>query len=724
MQRITLLLILILGLINNGFATNPGWESYSAEQIISTSVHGSTLWILTSDKVIKYNLSTGSKNYFDKNNTGIYFGCYGQIYADRSGRVWTSVCSQMNPVTGQSFVLAMFDGSSWTAYSASDIGSGFNGGIGNFTEDDLGRIFFSTRTGFCSYWNGTFQSIEIPALNLNPPQVRSMALDTAGSVWLATNSGYFYYDGSQFYDFALPGKSTYSSLSGNLGGVNTLAFEQNGTLWLGSTDQADACNGLYKLENGTFTKFDSTNSVLANWSVNQIRIDRNNVKWILNNSRVYWHDNGSFANFPAVDSLSRIFNINIDDYDSKWFCNFSSKFLSFDNHLFKHFDIKSNTLESTITSVAPDTTSGMYIGGMNYGAIPFFDGTHWDTLRLPNHSRSSTSVAMDKNNVLWAVCEGKDVHRYDGNTLTTFDSSNASLGNFDFYRIYIDEGNRPWLHSNYDGILYTFTGINWQRFDLENFLMDPNITISGMGFSPGRITWVSVYQKGLVRIDSTGGMFVYQLPDLLYPNGTAYRMTYSPVYGFMLLLVNGQYHALKTFDGITVTQLDDITSIMNNWSGTNINAFSFTVVDSTIWLEASEGIFRWDGISLTQFTQYNSGFCGYPGNAFESNSHGDIICGGNFLNIYRDQLLTGTSTILPENFSLQVYPNPSHSNLTVKSDEQILEWKIYNVDGKTISSSYSADKQIDIPVDHLNPGIYFILIKTSKTTSVSRFIRE
>ena len=152
---------------------------------------------------------------------------------------------------------------------------------------------------------------------------------------------------------------------------------------------------------------------------------------------------------------------------------------------------------------------------------------------------------MDKNNVLWAVCEGKDVHRYDGNTLTTFDSSNASLGNFDFYRIYIDEGNRPWLHSNYDGILYTFTGINWQRFDLENFLMDPNITISGMGFSPGRITWVSVYQKGLVRIDSTGGMFVYQLPDLLYPNGTAYRMTYSPVYGFMLLLVNGQYHALK-----------------------------------------------------------------------------------------------------------------------------------------------------------------------------------
>ncbi len=724
MRRIILLLFLIPGFINTVFGTNPDWESYSAEQIISTSVHGSTLWILTSDKVIKYNLSTGSKNYFDKNNTGIYFGCYGQIYADRSGRVWTSVCSQLNPVTGQSFVLAMYDGFTWTAYSASDLGSGFNGGIGNFTEDDPGRIHFSTRTGFCSYWNGTFQCIEIPPLNLNPPQVRSMTLDSVGRVWLATNSGYFHYDGSQFYDFALPGKSTYSSLSGNLGGVNTLAFDQNGTLWLGSTDQSDACNGLYKLENGIFTKFDSTNSVLANWSVNQIRIDRNNVKWILNNSRVYWQDNGSFANFPALDSLSRIFNIDIDDYDSKWFCNFSSKFLSFDNHLFKHFDIRSNTLESYINSVAPDTSTGMYIGGSIYGAIPFFDGVHWDTLRLPNHSRSSTSVAMDKNNVLWAVCEGKDVHRYDGNTLTTFDSSNASLGNFDFYRIYIDEGNRPWLHSNYDGILYTFTGINWQRFDLENFLMDPNITISGMGFSPGRITWVSVYQKGLVRIDSTGGMFVYQLPDLLYPNGTAYRMTYSPVYGFMLLLVNGQYHALKTFDGITVTQLDDITSIMNNWSGTNINAFSFTVVDSTIWLEASEGIFRWDGISLTQFTQYNSGFCGYPGNAFESNSHGDIICGGNFLNIYRDQLLTGTSTILPENFSLQVYPNPSHSNLTVKSDEQILEWKIYNVDGKTISSSYSADKQIDIPVDHLNPGIYFILIKTSKTTSVSRFIRE
>ena len=74
---------------------------------------------------------------------------------------------------------------------------------------------------------------------------------------------YFHYDGSQFYDFALPGKSTYPSLSGNLGGVNTLAFDQNGTLWLGSTDQSDACNGLYKLENGIFTKFDSTNSVLA-----------------------------------------------------------------------------------------------------------------------------------------------------------------------------------------------------------------------------------------------------------------------------------------------------------------------------------------------------------------------------------------------------------------------------------------------------------------------------
>ena len=54
----------------------------------------------------------------------------------------------------------MYDGFTWTAYSASDLGSGFNGGIGNFTEDDPGRIHFLQEPDFAAIGTEHFNALK------------------------------------------------------------------------------------------------------------------------------------------------------------------------------------------------------------------------------------------------------------------------------------------------------------------------------------------------------------------------------------------------------------------------------------------------------------------------------------------------------------------------------------------------------------------------------------
>ena len=71
-----------------------------------------------------------------------------------------------------------------------------------------------------------------------------------------------------------------------------------------------------------------------------------------------------------------------------------------------------------------------------------------------------------------------------------------------------------------------------------------------------------------------------------------------------------------------------------------------------------------------------------------------------------------------ENGKLSVFPNPVDDVLTLKSDEEILGMKMYDVSGKEVLIDAQAKGKVN--VSELNAGIYFISVETSK----GNFVKE
>ena len=720
------LFVLIFFLISeHSSASQPGWESFAEERILETSCFGSNVWILTNHNIIKFDLISQQKIIYDKNNTGIFFGCNGHLYVDLSGRVWVSCCTITNPATGQSYVLAMYDGNQWTKYTSADLGSGFSPYVVGFTEDPAGTVFIAHRSGFTTYSNGTFQSYSIPPVNWYTPEVNAITLDLNAEVWLATSVGYLHYDGTQFVDFALPGKSTFYSGLGNWGEVDAIDFDQNGVIWLGSATQSSACNGLYKFENGQFTKYDSTNSPLSSWNVRQIHIDRNNVKWISNNSRIYWFDNNAFATIPQIDSLGTIMSYSIDPHDVKWFNGYSSDLLSFDNQHYKNYNFNTNTLSNDIRNLAIDSSGVAYFGYQPGNGIPYYDGSNWNHIDIPGHSSNTVIVGIDRNNVLWAVCKGRDVHRYDGTIWTTFDNTNSPLGNCNFYDIYIDELNRPWLNTQTDGMVYYFENNIWHSLDLRPIVNDPNVYIQTIGFSPGGISWIATNNQGLVRYDGTN-TFLYLMPELMYPNGYIYQISYSPVYGLMFLLNNNSYSGIKILNGFTVTALDSLNSHLYANFLQYHTAYNFVTVDSSIWLCGPDGAMYWDGTNFTIYDQFNSDFYGNGGFVIAKDELGKIYVGGEYLNIYTPAQITTGAESSEMNVGINIFPNPVTNYLQVTSKMDMEEWKIIDLTGRIIQQSGKSNerKSFNIQLSDNLPGIYLLEISTLKQKHFYKIIKQ
>ncbi len=70
--------------------------------------------------------------------------------------------------------------------------------------------------------------------------------------------------------------------------------------------------------------------------------------------------------------------------------------------------------------------------------------------------------------------------------------------------------------------------------------------------------------------------------------------------------------------------------------------------------------------------------------------------------------------------SLDVYPNPANSTITVKTDDVVETVKVYDVFGKNVANTNNAT----VNISDLNSGVYMVVIKTDKGLFQQRFIKQ
>ena len=83
-------------------------------------------------------------------------------------------------------------------------------------------------------------------------------------------------------------------------------------------------------------------------------------------------------------------------------------------------------------------------------------------------------------------------------------------------------------------------------------------------------------------------------------------------------------------------------------------------------------------------------------------------------------LCTGINQSTNSTNELSVFPNPSSTNLMVKTDEEIQTISIYNSLGELVQ----IEKTNSFSVEQLSSGLYILKVKTEKGTAITRFIKE
>ena len=180
-------------------------------------------------------------------------------------------------VTGQ---VLKFDNTSWTAFN--NIHDPYWGYSINDFAFDADTIWLATFAGIWKFFDAS-NWVNIHTLNSGLPSMQVLTIKMENSIkWIGTWNGLAKLEDSTWTIY----NSSNSILPHN--GILSLAIENNGTKWIGTYG-----GGLVKLVGNTMTIFDTNNSDIPNNFIRTIKIDGNNNKWIgTDNGLAVFNENG------------------------------------------------------------------------------------------------------------------------------------------------------------------------------------------------------------------------------------------------------------------------------------------------------------------------------------------------------------------------------------------------------------------------------------------------
>ncbi|MCU7497153.1 MAG: T9SS type A sorting domain-containing protein [Ignavibacteria bacterium] len=524
-MKISRIISILLFFTSFCYGQTDQWANFFGKgPIISSALDGQYLWVGSRQYLTRLNTASGEKEIFTHWNSGLpaNLPLYGTsdifitaIAVDSQGNKWigTYGCG-----------LVKYDNSTFTVYNTSN-SSLTNNNISSIAIDGKGNKWLGTSYGGVVKFNDTtFTSCGIYIPGLQVTGVPSIAIDRKSNIWAIIVDGdhndLLMYNGSSWTKY----DTSNSLLRGKT--ISSLAFDKHGNKWIG-TDE-----GLFVYNDTTWNTYNTGNSKLPYKTVYSVAIDQNDSKWIGTKSGIVKFDGSTWetSTAPITESqYSRVFSIVVDKLGNKWTASNDES----DYYLFK-FDGKtwteyntSNTAMSffsgrrSILSITQDQQGNRWFGTTNNGLVKY-DGNTWTTYTPNNSGMPSyycTSVNVDHQGIMWLGTLAGLV-RYDGQSWTVYDTTNSDLPDNAVLSVETDLNGNTWVGTTngvgkFDG--QTWTVYNKSKIDLpENRV---NVVKSDL---QGNI-WVGTNVNGLAKFDGMNWT-VYNTTNSKLPDDNIYSI--------------------------------------------------------------------------------------------------------------------------------------------------------------------------------------------------------
>lgn len=555
-------------------------ESYvrSADVLCLAVDSKNTLWIGTGDGLVKYDgttwtnidqASTGMKAV-----TGIAITATDKVYI--TGAVPTG--PKMEDMKGGG--LAFFNGQGWTSYTQAN-STIPDDSLENLVMDNNGHLWAipgKQEGGVAKFDGKNWKLFNSSNTALATNNVRAIATNSTGKIYVATTKGIGIFDGTdwkfQAFTNGFDSKKLAQYASSGSIDVQGLTVEDNGTMWLGTTN-----NGVFCIRGNTFKVFNQENSPLTRNSILKTMVDKDHRKWFINGIRnPYW---GSYAlkrNGPAPFTTNgggiTVLLESDKVYDPKW--------NSIDN-------TNTDLSLGTTMSINEDKEGNLWMPNDVDGLIQYKDGK-----RTIYRNGGEFGSAFNK---MFIAPDGKIYLNTNISGIKLFDH-----GTFSDYAKWPNMGGVTDMAYDKDGVLWAAgtgglskrVGTDWETYNKNKDKGDlPSIIIYSVFKDSKGLLWVGT-AKGLVKYDGTTWQVVTK-KEVEFPSDDITFITEDKD-GKMWL---GTKSGLSIFDGTNWTHISKIES--PKISKPTVNAISFDK-NGVAWIATEQdGLLRYDGKTWAQY---------------------------------------------------------------------------------------------------------------------------
>jgi ligand-binding sensor domain-containing protein len=303
----------------------------------------------------------------------------------------------------------------------------------NIIQDRKGNIWIASWEGIFRYDGKSFTNI---TSKVSSARFFSVLEDSKGNLWFGSiGSGIYYYDGKSFQNF-----TTKDGLLNN--DVGSIYEDKKGNIWFGVFGGASRYDGKSfrnYIINGDAMNEDRTGKTFPDrppYEVNSIIEDKTGKFWFATRGNTFMYDGKTFTVFTHEDKPFKNVRSIIEDkkgniwlggpdglwcYDGSTFTNFTQKFVGY---------IIEDKKGNIWTSSERDNSQAWELS--RYDGKPLFNQawalSRYDEKSLSNKRPTVTEIANKpmifgiledgKGSIWFGALDG--VHRYDGNTVTSF----------------------------------------------------------------------------------------------------------------------------------------------------------------------------------------------------------------------------------------------------------------------------------------------------------------
>ena len=361
---------------------------------------------------------------------------------------------------------------------------------------------------------GMWRTFEVSD-GLPSPSILNIFQDRAGDLWFGTrHGGVSRYDGRQFVTF-----TTEDGLAGNR--VRSILEDRNGVLWFGTER-----NGVSRYDGREFVTFTTEDGLAGNWVIPIVE-DRAGHLWFGTWEGVSRYDGEQFVTFTTEDGLAagRVHSILEDREGDLWFGAVPGGVSRYDGEQFVTLTTEDGLANNRVWSILEDRDGNLWFGteggGMSrYDPSPIKPGTGPGEIEeqfvtfTPEHGLASNhvlSMVEDRDGNLWFGTYESGVSRYDGAQFVTFTSEDGLAGEWVWSMLEDREGD---LWFGTWGGVSRYDGAQFVTVTTEDGLAN-NGVMSFLEDRGGHL-WFGTEGGGVSRYD--GEQFTTFTPEDLLPD--------------------------------------------------------------------------------------------------------------------------------------------------------------------------------------------------------------